>query len=161
MNRRTFVKTGLGAGAAALGASGLDAAVLARTQEGPEDSNGRLSSGDAAILRFLAALEIVETDLWVQYNELGGIQDAEVPDGFGNPAYTAKLALLDEDFAQYIHDNTDDEITHFTFLNAYLEAHGAQAVNLEPFRTLAGSKATGSSGKLRLTNLMQLTLDTS
>src|SRR5437762_2531206 len=34
-------------------------------------------------------------------------------------------------------------------------------VDLEPFRTLAGSSASGSSGKLRLTNLTQLTLDTS
>jgi len=84
-----------------------------------------------------------------------------VPGGSGNPAYTDKLRNLDEDFDQYIHDNTDDEITHFTFLNAYLESRGARPVNLEPFRTLVGSKATGSSGQLRLTNLMQLTLDTS
>jgi hypothetical protein len=63
--------------------------------------------------------------------------------------------------AQYIHDNTDDEITHFTFLNAYLASKGASTVDLEPFRTLPGSSATGSSGKLRLTNLTQLTLDTS
>jgi hypothetical protein len=81
-----------------------------------------------------------------------------VPCGFGNAAYIAKLKNLDGDFDQYIHDNTDDEITHFTFLNAYLESHGAQPVNLEPFRTLAGSKATGSSGQPRLTNLMQVRL---
>ena len=47
------------------------------------------------------------------------------------------------------------------FLNAYLASKGAQTADLEPFRTLQGSFATGSSGKLRLTNLMQLTLDTS
>jgi hypothetical protein len=63
--------------------------------------------------------------------------------------------------AQYVHDNTDDEFTHQNFLNAYLSSKGAEPVNLEPFRTLHGSSATGSSGKLRLTNLMQLTLDTS
>jgi hypothetical protein len=161
MNRRTFVKTGLGAGAAALGASGLDDAVLARTQEGLEDSSGRLSSGDAAILRFLAALEIIETDLWVQYNELGGIQDSEVPGGSGNSIYTEKLKNLDEDMDQYIHDNTENEFTHEVFLNAYLVSKGAEPADLDSFRTLAGSKATGSSGKPRLTNLMQLTIDTS
>jgi hypothetical protein len=32
---------------------------------------------------------------------------------------------------------------------------------MEPFRSLQGSTATGSSGKLRLTNLMQLTIDSS
>jgi hypothetical protein len=63
--------------------------------------------------------------------------------------------------AQYVHDNTDDEFTHQNFLNAYLVSKGAAPVNLEPFRTLPGSTATGSTGMPRLTNLMQLTLDTS
>ena len=117
--------------------------------------------GDAALLRFAAAAEILEADFWVQYNELGGVQDAEVPGGTGNTPYTTKLQVLDSDFPQYIHDNTDDEITHFTFLNAYLMSMGAAPANLDQFRTLPGSKATGSSGKPRLTNLMQLTLDTS
>ena len=98
----------------------------------------------------------------MQYNELGGVPNtSEVAGGSGNPAYTAALTVLDSDMAQYIHDNTDDEFTHQNFLNAYLESKGASPVNLEPFRTLPGSTATGSSGKLRLTNLMQLTLDTS
>jgi hypothetical protein len=97
----------------------------------------------------------------VQYNELGGVQDSEVPGGSGNPAYTAALSVLDSDMAQYVHDNTDDEFTHQNFLNAYLASKGAETVNLEPFRTLPGSTAKGSSGKLRITNLMQLTLDTS
>src|SRR5437867_10107208 len=64
----------------------------------------------------------------------------------------------------YIHDNTDDEITHHTFLNAYLESKGADPVNLDPFRTLMGSTATGVNPDLigrRLTNLTQLTIDTS
>jgi len=99
--------------------------------------------------------------LVVQYNELGGIPDTEAPGGGGNPIYTAKLQNLDADFSQYIHDNTDDEFTHQNFLNAYLVSKHADPVDLEPFRTLPGSTATGSSGKLRLTNLMQLTLDTS
>src|SRR5207253_5288938 len=122
---------------------------------------GALSKGDAAMLRFAAAAEILESDFWVQYNELGGIQDSEEPSGSGNPLYTKALQVLDGDFPQYIHDNTDDEITHFTFLNAYLASKGAATADLEPFRALQGSNATGSSGKPRLTNLMQLTLDTS
>jgi hypothetical protein len=122
----------------------------------------QLTEGDAAILRFLSAAEILETDFWQQYNELGGIQDSEVPGGTGNKAYTAALAKLDADMAQYIHDNTEDEFTHFTFINAYLEARGGEAVSLERFRTLASSKATGAQKKLkRLTNLMQLKVDTS
>ena len=117
--------------------------------------------GDAAILRFLAAAEILETDLWQQYNELAGIQDREVPGGSGNPAYTEAVAVLDEDMNQYIHDNTDDEISHFTFINAYLQAHGAPTVNLDKFRTLPSSTATGAQQIGRLTNLMQLTVNTS
>src|SRR5947208_3964820 len=65
---------------------------------------------------------------------------------------------------QYIHDNTDDEITHHTFLNAYLMSKGAAPANLDPFRTLMGSTATGVNSNLigrRLTNLTQLTIDTS
>jgi hypothetical protein len=126
-----------------------------------EASRGGLTTGDAALLRFAAAAEILEADFWIQYNELGGIPDPEVPGGTGNPLYTAALAVLDSDMAQYIHDNTDDEITHHNFLNAYLASKGAATVDLEPFRTLPGSTATGSSGILRLTNLMQLTVDTS
>jgi hypothetical protein len=127
----------------------------------PALASGGLTRGDAAILRFLAAAEILETDLWQQYNELAGIQDSEVPGGSGNPAYTEAVAVLDEDMDQYIHDNTDDEISHAAFINAYLKAHGAQTVNLDKFRTLPSSKATGAQQIGRLTNLMQLTVDTS
>src|SRR6266853_561239 len=161
INRRSFVKTGLVAGAATVGAGLLTDSPALLAQEGPEEHSGRLSKGDAALLRFAAAAEILETDFWVQYNELGGIQDSEVPGGSGNPAYTAALEVLDSDMAQYVHDNTDDEFTHQNFLNAYLASKHADTVNLEQFRMLPGSSATGSSGKLRLTNLMQLTLDTS
>src|SRR5207302_10713057 len=83
------------------------------------------------------------------------------PGGSGNPLYTAALQVLDGDMNQYIHDNTEDEFTHETFINAYLASKGADTVNLEPFRTLPGSTADGSTGKPRLTNLMQLTVDTS
>src|SRR3989442_3093636 len=159
-SRRSFIKKGLAAGSATLGA-GLLADGLAVFGQGQEEKSGGLPRGDAAILRFLAAAEILETDFWVQYNELGGIQDNEVPGGSGSAPYTAALAVLDEDMAQYIHDNTEDEFTHQNFINAYLASKGADTVNLEQFRTVPGSSATGSSGKLRLTNLMQLTVDTS
>src|SRR6266568_74096 len=164
-NRRSFLRNGIGvAGALTVGAEvlGNGLSAFAKAQEGREEHSGRLTRGDAALLRFAAAAEILETDFWVQYNELGGVPNTkEVPGGSGNPAYTAALQNLDSDMAQYIHDNTDDEFTHQNFLNAYLASKGAETVNLERFRTLPGSTATGSSGKLRLTNLTELTLDTS
>jgi len=162
-NRRSFLKNGLAvAGAATAGMGLLAEGPSALAEDGfDNDRSERLTRGDAAMLRFAAAAEILETDFWVQYNELAGIQDSEVSGGSGNPAFTAALAMLDEDMAQYVHDNTDDEFTHQNFLNAYLASKGAATVNLEQFRTLQGSSATGSSGKLRLTNLMRLTLDTS
>src|SRR5438046_5223351 len=155
ISRRSFLGKSLAVGAGTIGGAGLLTSI--RTAE----ASGGLTPGDAALLRFAAAAEILETDFWVQYNELGGVQDSEVPGGSGNPDYTAALEVLDEDMPIYIHDNTDDEITHHRFLNAYLASKGAATVNLNPFRTLPGSSATGSSGKRRLTNLTQLTLDTS
>jgi hypothetical protein len=153
-NRRSFLQRGMAVGAG-VAAGGL----LTNTA-----SAQGLSTGDAALLRFPAALEILEADFWIQYNELGGIQDAEVPGGSGIADYTKALSKLDSDMAQYIHDNTDDEITHHQFLNAYLVANGAAPANLDTFRSLTGSTATGVNlnmiGK-RLTNLTQLTLDTS
>jgi hypothetical protein len=146
----------------ALGAATVGAGLVARGATAfADDGDGPLASGDAAILRFLAAAEILESDLWQQYNELGGIQDTEVPGGTGNAPYTAALKVLDPDMDQYIHDNTEDEISHFTFLNAYLAAKGVPPVNLDRFRTLPSSQATGAQNIGRLTNLMQLTVDTS
>jgi hypothetical protein len=162
INRRSFMKNGLtAAGLVTAGAGLITDSRSAWADDDHDDNRGRLTRGDAALLRFAAAAEILETDFWVQYNELAGIPDKEVPGGTGNPAYTAALTVLDSDMAQYVHDNTDDEFTHQNFLNAYLKSKGADPVDLEPFRTLQGSTATGSSGKLRLTNLMELTLDTS
>jgi hypothetical protein len=156
LERRSFLK-GVGMAGVALSAGTLLAAQV--RAEGRR--SGALNQGDAAILRFLAAAEILETDLWQQYNELGGIQDDEVPGGSGNPVYTHHLQQLDGDMPQYIHDNTEDEFTHFHFINAYLLSRGAEAVNLDEFRTLPSSKATGAQQIGRLTNLMQLTVDTS
>ena len=154
-SRRSFIA---GAGAGVLGAGVLGAGGLSAA---PAFAKGSLSHGDAAILRFLSAAEILETDLWQQYNELCGIQDHEVRGGSGNKEFTKALAVLDSDMAQYVHDNTEDEFTHFTFINAYLKSRGAEPVNLEQFRTLPGSTASGAANVKRLTNLMELTVDTS
>jgi Ferritin-like domain/TAT (twin-arginine translocation) pathway signal sequence len=156
VSRRSFLATGVAVGAgAALGPLGIGASAFA-----DKPSSHRLSKGDVAILRFLSAAEILETDLWQQYNELGGIQDSEVPGGSGSETYIKALEVLDEDMPQYIHDNTEDEFTHFTFINAYLESRGGEPVNLDPFRTLPSSTASGAQQIGRLTNLMELTVDT-
>src|SRR5436190_3406196 len=157
ISRRSFLGSTIALGAGTMGA-GLLASI--RTAE----ASGGLSQGDAALLRFPAALELLEADFWIQYNELGGIQDNEVPGGSGNEAYTDALEVLDDDMPDYIHDNTDDEITHHQFLNGYLVSKGAAPANLSAFRTLMGSTATGVNPDLighRLTNLTQLTVDTS
>src|SRR5437867_7893161 len=157
ISRRSFLTKTIALGAGTMGA-GLLASI--RTAE----ASGGLAPGDAALLRFPAALELLEADFWIQYNELGGVQDAEVPGGSGNPAYTAAIQVMDDEMDQYIHDNTDDEITHHTFLNAYLVSKGAAPANLDAFRTLMGSTATGVNPDFsghRLTNLTQLTIDTS
>jgi hypothetical protein len=153
-DRRSLLK-GLGVVGVA-----VSAGSLLTPEADAEPGNGGISHGDAAILRFLAAAEILETDLWQQYNELAGIQDSEVPGGSGSPDYTEALAQLDEDMNQYIHDNTEDELTHELFINAYLVSKGADPVNLDQFRTLPSSKATGAQQIGRLTNLMQLSVDT-
>jgi hypothetical protein len=154
--RRFFIK-GLGI----VGATLLPASSLLKAQAA--SSSGKLSQTDADLLRFALWAEIVESDLWLQYNELGG---ATAPnDGApnpGNPPYIAALQNLDGDMPQYITDNTDDELSHAAFLDAYLRARGAASVNLDPFRTLQGSTATGVDktkiGK-RLTNLLSLNVD--
>src|SRR5256885_2073286 len=161
--RRTFLcRMGLGAVALAPGAALFNSVSTAFGQDVEIES--AIRAGDAALLRFAAALEIIEADFWIQYNELGGVQDSEVPGGSGNPAYTAAIQVMDDEMDAYIHDNTDDEITHHQFLNAYLVSKGAAPANLDAFRTLMGSTATGVNQNLighRLTNLTQLTVDTS
>src|SRR5579885_779760 len=114
----------------------------------------KLPKGDVAIIKFLAAAELVESDFWQQYNELGGVNG-------GNPAYQLALENLDSDMPQYVADNTDDEMSHAAFLNAYLISKGEAPVNLDAFRTLPSSRATGAKQMGRLTNLMNLTVDTS
>jgi hypothetical protein len=173
-DRRSFLKKGMVAGAVTMGAGLLVGSSSALARDDKSEKNGGLTKGDAAILRFLAAAEILESDLWLQYQELAGTQDNEVstlasqlipgypsqPTG-GNPLYTAAVSQLDSDMAQYIHDNTEDELSHETFINAYLASKGADTISLDQFRTLPSSKATGANQFGRLTNLTQLSVDTS
>ena len=154
VNRRSFMKTGmLAGGAATIGAGLLSGGSPAFGED--DDRDDRLSRGDVAILRFLAAAELIESDLWTQYTELGGVTS-----GTQN-RYQLALQFLDGDGSQYITSNTLDEVSHATFINAYLESKGADPVNLDKFRNLKGSQATGAKDIGRLTNLMQLNVDTS
>jgi hypothetical protein len=161
VNRRSLLQKGaLTAGAAAMSTVLADGGKLAFGQS----SGDSPTRGDIAVLRFLAAAEILESDLWTQYAELGGIgnnKPIEIDPNQTLNAYQVALSNLDSDGPQYIASNTLDEVSHATFLNAYLQSKGAEPVNLDEFRTLPGSIATGSSGMLRLTNLMQLNVDTS
>jgi hypothetical protein len=152
ISRRSFLGKSLAVGAATMGAG-----LLAESAK----AAGSITTGDIAILRWLAAAELIETDMWQQYNELGGIQDSEVPGGTGNEAFTDALEVLDEDMPQYIHDNTDDEISHVAFLNAFLVSIGAQPVDFDAFRTLPSSGASGAQQIGRLTDLMSVNVDTS
>jgi hypothetical protein len=158
-NRRRFLKGGM----FAVGATALGAGVAPRSLLASQDDNSApITKGDIAILRFLQAFETIEADLWQQYSELGGTQDNEVSGlNGGNVPYTQALQLLDGDMPQYVHDNTDDEISHARFLGNYLESIGVQPVDLTPFAQLPSSKADGARQVGRLTNLTQLTIDTS
>jgi len=154
VNRRSFLKGGVVAGAATVGA-GILASHLPAFAQNQKKSSSTLSAGDIAVLRFLAAAEIIETDLWVQYAELGGVTS-----GSQNP-YQLAFQQLDGDGSQYITSNTLDEASHANFLDAYLKSKGAAPVNLNQFRTLPSSKASGARQIGRLTNLMNLSVDTS
>jgi len=156
MNRRSFLTGSMLAVGAAAGTQLLDVPVLAegRDRDRDRDDDRRsLTKGDVAVLTFLAAAELLEADLWQQYAELAGADSPE-------SSYRAAIEVLDEDMPQYISDNTDDELSHATFLNAYLASKGVAPVNLDQFRTLPSSQATGALQIGRLTNLTRLTVDT-
>jgi hypothetical protein len=155
VNRRSLLKGGMLAGGAALATAGLLATGAPSAFGEESERHEPLTRGDVAILRFLAAAELIEADLWNQYAELGGVTD-----GTQNN-YQLAFQYLDGDGSQYITSNTLDENTHADFLNKYLEMKGAEPVDLDPFRRLPGSTASGSSGAARLTNLMNLNVDTS
>ena len=175
-NRRSFLKNGLGVGVTAVGAALLSSGPSAFGREREDDDHAPITKGDIAILTFLSALEQVEADLWIQYAELGGPTTA-VPGAQGlspidlqlngkpintglAPGYVTALQVLDGDMPQYIADNTDDEISHHRFLNNYLASKGAKTVDLSQFATLPPSQVTGVPQNGRLTNLKQLTIDT-
>jgi hypothetical protein len=156
VRRRSFLH-GIGAAVSVLPATALFAA------EKDLDGDDRpLTKGDIAILRLAAAIELIEADLWQQYNELGGAVDHNDNPNTGNPSYVAALSNLDSDMPQYISDNADDEISHAAFINAYLESKGEQPVSFQAFQTIPPSKATGANHNLmRITNLQALNVDTS
>ncbi len=149
--RRSFLRRlGLGAALLAPGAALLSGSGKALAANGSQN----LTPGDVAILQLLAAAELIEADLWQQYNELGGVDSPE-------SGYRAGLEILDEDQPQYISDNTDDEMSHAAFLNAYLKSKGEQQVDLKQFARLAPSQVSFVPQTGRLTNLKQLSVDTS
>jgi len=168
-NRRSFLKTGMVAGAATIGTAMLPASPVAFA--GVEDDHRPVTKGDIAILTFLSALEQVEADLWIQYAELGGatnqglspidleLNGQKIVTGLA-PNYITALQVLDGDMPQYIADNTDDEISHHRFLNNYLASKGAKIIDLSEFATLLPSQVKGVPQNGRLTNLKQLTVDT-
>jgi len=151
-NRRSFLRRTLATGAAVAGAAVVGEHKLSAS----DTTSGKLSPGDAAVLKFVAAAELIETDLWQQYAELGGVATGQKP----NP-YQLAFQQLDPDGNQYISSNTLDEASHAAFLNAYLISMGEEPVDLDRFRTLPSSQASGAQQIGRLTNLMQLIVDTS
>jgi hypothetical protein len=169
VNRRSLLKRGILAGGAAVVGTGTGLFSGGKSAFGQEfalgqDSGGALTKGDVAILRFLAAAELIESDLWTQYAELGGIGNnppIEIDPNQQLNSYQAALSNLDGDGPQYITSNTIDEISHATFLNGYLESKGADPVDFSEFETLQGSTATGAENIGRLTNLQHLNVDTS
>lgn len=114
-----------------------------------------VTAGDIAILQFLAAAEIIEDDLWQQYDELAD----------GNPSYQQALRRIDRSLVRYINDDRDDERSHHTFINAVLQSVGQRrgrnlVVNLDPFKVVPPPNVTGIAQTPRLTNLQNLNVDT-
>jgi len=149
MARRSFLRS-LGLGAALLTPAAGMIAGAGRARAAAFGSSGA-TNGDIDIMRFLAAAELIEEDLWLQYTELAN----------GNETYKEALEAIEDENPQYINDNWDDELSHANFLNAYIASVGGEPVNLDAFRTLPSSKATGAQQIGRLTNLLNLTVDTS
>ena len=142
MRRRSFItKMAVGSVGASLAVS-----ASARAQGG-----ARLTHGDVAILRFLAAAELIEADLWQQYAELAN----------NNPAYNNALLQIDPNMVAYIQQNTNDEFSHQAFLTDFLISQNLEPVDLDAFRNLPSSQAHGAQQIGRLTNLMNLNVDTS
>ncbi len=145
--RRSFLRNlGIGAALLAPGAALITGASRSLAANGNQNQNEVLTRGDVAILQLLAAAELIEADLWQQYRELGGVKAP-------TSGYTAALQILDGDQLQYISDNTDDELSHAAFLNAYLKSKGEQQVDLRQFARLEPSQVSFVPQTGRLTNL--------
>jgi hypothetical protein len=71
------------------------------------------------------------------------------------------MRRIDDSILRYAVDTERDERSHATFINAYLVSIGEQPVNLDAFRTLPSAPVTGLRQVGRLTNLTNLTVDTS
>src|SRR5260370_20941057 len=156
-----------------MASAALSAGTLLASKGAAQTSSdtGRLSTGDVALLQFALWAELVESDLWTQYAELGGGGpsgggEAQLNEEFqvfigGNPAYNLAIQNLDGDMPQYITDNTDDELSHAAFLTAFLKSRGEVPLDLTPFKNLPSSQATGARQIKRITNLMNLNVDLS
>ena len=142
MRRRSFITT------MALGGVGASLAAAGSAQA---KGGGGITPGDVAILRFLAAAEILETDLWQQYAELAT----------NNQPFNKALANIDSDMVSYVNQNTNDEFAHQAFINDFLISQNLEPVDLDAFRNLPSSQATGAEQIGRLTSLMHLNVDTS
>lgn len=157
LSRRSFLNMATAtAGAAALATlPALAAQASAQDQLGEDDENDMgpsgLPQGDIAVLKFLAAAELVEDDLWQQYCELA----------VNNPGFNEALDRIDPSLVRYICDDRDDERSHAAFINGFLASIGEEPINLDPFRTLPSVNAPGAEQQGRLTNLTNLTVDTS
>jgi hypothetical protein len=110
-----------------------------------------LNDGDVAVLQFLAAAELVESDLWGQYSELAT----------NNPSFRKALIRIKDTLPDYVNGDFADETSHANFINAFLVAAGKEPVNLDAFRTLPSVPVEGARQIGRLTNLTDLTVDTS
>jgi hypothetical protein len=151
MTRRELFRRGGELGIAATALGGIAGCPLQPSGDGSSGLPTTPTAGDVAILKLLAAAEILETDLWDQYCELAT----------GNDAYREALESIDDDMPSYICDNTADERSHADFLNAYLASIGETPVNLEPYRTLMPPAVDGLEARPRRTNLTKLNVDTS
>jgi hypothetical protein len=147
VSRRSFLGKGTMA-AAAVGALAVGGGAARALAQG---GGGGVPAGDIAVLQFLAAAELVEDDLWQQYCELA----------VENPGFRAALERIDDALVAYICQDRDDERSHALLINGFLSSIGAQPINLDGFRRLPSSLAPGAQKVGRLTNLSQLSVDTS
>lgn len=144
--RSFFKKTAAGAAVAIPSLAVINGTEMACA--GPMPS---LNDGDVAVLQFLVVAELVEGDLWGQYCELAT----------NNPGYRNALQKIDESLPDYIRGVFKNECSHATFINAFLIAAGKTPINLDAFRTLPSVPVEGAKDIGRLTNLKNLTIDTS